>query len=249
MKILLKFFTLTPQLPYDYRRIILSFFKKSLSSVAEGKYFEEYYSIPERRDFVFAVRLPKSTFANDTITLSKNEISVVFSTGNSKAGFVFMSAFIAQKNKSMPMPMGNSLTLRAVTQISEKNVSSGSAMINFRSPLCLREHKKNTGYDYYYSVNHKEFGEKSKEIICSQLKLAGFDEQIVSNFSIEPINAKKTVVTHYDCKVECSLGDFVIKADKSVINYLLKYGVGSRVSSGFGLAELVAEGEVGEINA
>lgn len=53
---------------------------------------------------------------------------------------------------------------------------------------------------------------------------------------------QKTVVKHYNCSIECTLGEFAINADKSVINYLLQFGIGSRKSAGFGLAELVAEG-------
>lgn len=35
---------------------------------------------------------------------------------------------------------------------------------------------------------------------------------------------------------------FIIEADSTIINYLLKNGIGSRKSAGFGLAELIAEG-------
>ena len=55
--------------------------------------------------------------------------------------------------------------------------------------------------------------------------------------------SKKTVVTHYGSKIECSLGNFVIQAkDKAVINHFLKYGIGSRKSAGFGFAELISDG-------
>ena len=65
---------------------------------------------------------------------------------------------------------------------------------------------------------------------------------LISNFEIKPLNAKKTVVDHYKNYIECSLGSFSINADKSVINYLLKSGIGSRKSAGFGFAELLSEG-------
>lgn len=58
MKILLRFILKNNKLPLDYRRIILSFFKRSLSAVANGKYYEKYYFTPERRNFTFAVNLP-----------------------------------------------------------------------------------------------------------------------------------------------------------------------------------------------
>ena len=41
MKILLRFYLQNNKLPIDYRRIMLSFFKRSLSDIAEGKYYEK----------------------------------------------------------------------------------------------------------------------------------------------------------------------------------------------------------------
>lgn len=79
-------------------------------------------------------------------------------------------------------------------------------------------------------------------VIKEQLVESGFDEKLISNFEIKPLNAKKTVVYHYKNYIECSLGSFSINADKSVINYLLKSGIGSRKSAGFGFAELLSEG-------
>lgn len=46
MKILLRFYLQNNKLPIDYRRIMLSFFKRSLSDIAEGKYYEKYYFTP-----------------------------------------------------------------------------------------------------------------------------------------------------------------------------------------------------------
>ena len=64
MKILLQFKLKNNKLPIDYRRVILSFFKKALSEIADGKYYEKYYFKPERRNFSFAVNLPKVNIKN-----------------------------------------------------------------------------------------------------------------------------------------------------------------------------------------
>ena len=96
MNILLQFVTKNNKLPIDYRRVMLSFFKRALSEIAEGKYYEKFYFIPERRNFTFAVNLPRPKFAKSEITLEKNEFRLTFSTADKTAGFVFMSAFIKQ---------------------------------------------------------------------------------------------------------------------------------------------------------
>lgn len=241
MKILLNFLLQQPEIPLDYRGIILSFIKKALSSIADEKYYDKYYKKKERRPFTFAVNLPKAKFSQDKIILGENKIKLILSTGDDLAGFVFMSAFLAMKDKQFPLQNQNSMTLKAVSQLKEKTVAGSSAMVKMLSPLCLREHNSAENSDLYYSVKSDKFDIKAKEIITEQLLLEGFLKEFAENADLKPINCKKTVVKHYGCCIECSLGEFVITADKSVINYFLKYGIGSRKSAGFGFAELIAE--------
>lgn len=242
MKILLQFSTKNLMFAKDYRRVILSFFKKSLSEAADGKYFEEYYQKPERRNFTFAVNLPSPKFSKSAIELSKNEFRVTFSTADSKTGFIFMSSFIGQLNKQFNAPLENTFFLKSVNQITERTVNTNSALVKMQSPLCIREHSKDDNKDYYLSVADDEFSNKASILVKTQLIADGFDEKFVENFELVPLNAKKTVIFHYGNSIECSLGEFILNADKSVINYLLKSGIGSRKSAGFGFAELIAEG-------
>jgi len=153
-----------------------------------------------------------------------------------------MSAFIKQKDKPIPAPLGNEMKLVSVNLVPEKNVTSSSAVVKMLSPLCIRLHKAENNSDKYISVANPDFTEIAKQVIKEQLVESGFDEKLISNFEIKPLNAKKTVVYHYKNYIECSLGSFSINADKSVINYLLKSGIGSRKSAGFGFAELLSEG-------
>jgi CRISPR-associated endoribonuclease Cas6 len=241
MKILLNFVTKHSKIPIDYRRTILSFFKKALCSIADGKYFEKYYVKNERRPFTFAVRFPKPQFSQNEIILDKNNFKVIFSTGDELAGFVFMSAFLAMKDKSFNMPFENCMTLKSVSRQKDDEVSQELAVIKMLSPLCLREHNTSDNSDIYYSVAAENYSQKACEILCEQLVTHGFSRQLAQNLKILPINSKKTIVKHYGCCIECSLGEFSINADKSIINYFLKYGIGSRKSAGFGCAQLVAQ--------
>lgn len=241
MRILLKFSTSNKFMPKDYRRAFISFFKKTLSNVADGKYYQSYYLSNQRRPFTFAVKLPKPNFLKDKIIIDKEEIQLVFSTGDSKVGFVFMSAFIAQKGKKFNLQFDNAITLTSVLQVNEKTVCSNSALIKMDSPLCLRQHNGEGNKDRYISIADQHFGENAKKIITEQLIVEGFSNNLVNDVEIVPVNAKKTVIFHYGCSIECSLGDFIINADKSIINYFLKYGIGSRKSSGFGCISLIAE--------
>ena len=241
MKILLQFQLKNNKLPIDYRRVILSFFKKALSEIADGKYYEKYYFKPERRNFSFAVNLPNPKFSKSEITLGKNEFRITFSTSDKMTGFVFMSAFIKQKGNNFSAPLGNVFILTNISQIGDKTASSSTAIVKMLSPLCIREHSRDENKNSYYSVASESFEKKANKIIQEQLIESGFDDERVKVFSIKPLNSKKTVVFHYGNYIECSLGEFVLNGDKAIINYLLQSGIGSRKSAGFGLPILVAE--------
>lgn len=241
MKILLQFKLKNNKLPIDYRRVILSFFKKALSEIADGKYYEKYYFKPERRNFSFAVNLPNPKFSKSEITLEENWFRITFSTSDKMTGFVFMSAFIKQKGNNFSAPLGNVFILTNISQIGDKTASSSTALVKMLSPLCIREHSRDENKNSYYSVASESFEEKANKIIQEQLIESGFDDERVKGFSIKPLNSKKTVVFHYGNYIECSLGEFVLNGDKAIINYLLQSGIGSRKSAGFGLPILVAE--------
>lgn len=241
MKILLQFMLKNNKLPIDYRRVILSFFKKALSEIADGKYYEKYYFKPERRNFSFAVNLPNPKFSKSEITLEENRFRITFSTSDKMTGFVFMSAFIKQKGNNFSAPLGNVFILTNISQIGDKTASSSTALVKMLSPLCIREHNRGENKDSYYSVASESFEKKANKIIQEQLIESGFDDERVKGFSINPLNSKKTVVFHYGNYIECSLGEFVLNGDKAIINYLLQSGIGSRKSAGFGLPILVVE--------
>ena len=83
-------------IPLDYHRIFLSFMKKSISGINNGTYFERYFSSNSRRPYTFSIGLPYPVFEKEKISLSKNEWSMIFSTGDKLTGYIFYSSFLSQ---------------------------------------------------------------------------------------------------------------------------------------------------------
>ena len=54
-------------LPKDYRRIILSYIKKSLTEILDGRYYSQYFKDNIQKDFCFSLKLPKAKFTKDEI--------------------------------------------------------------------------------------------------------------------------------------------------------------------------------------
>ena len=238
MKLKLKFQLENSHIPYEYRKAIISFFKDSLSAINDGKYFYVYFSANRRKSWTFAVGLPKATFRKECITLDNNEMTLIFSTADELTGYIFYSAFIAKKNKIHPLS-GNSMKLVSIQKLADQSVKSDTALVRMLSPLCLRE--RNNQQDTYYSVASEDFSNVSKRVLARQLESENFNEKMSRAVEIIPINAKKTVVKHYGNYIEVSIGEFLIKGDKAIINYFLQSGIGSRKSAGFGCLQLISE--------
>ena len=238
MRLKLKFLLENNRMPYEYRKAVLSFLKKCLESINEGKYFDVYFSGNNRKVWTFAAGFPKSAFGKDYIGLGKNEMTIIFSTSDKLTGYIFYSAFIAQKNKIHPLK-GNSMKLVSIQKLADQSVKTDTALVKMLSPLCLREHDNR--HDTYYSVSGENFREVSRRIIAGQLECEGFAKELAETVEIIPINAGKTVVRHYGNYIEVSIGEFIIKGDKAVINYFLQSGIGSRKSAGFGCLQLISD--------
>ena len=238
MRLKLKFILQNSVIPLDYHRVFLSFMKKSVSDINHGIYFERYFSSNSRRPYTFSIGLPYPVFEKEKISLSKNELSMIFSTGDKPTGYIFYSAFLSQKNKPFPLK-NNCMQLVAIQKLKDFETDQNEIFVKTLSPLCIREHTENG--DIYYSCDSSDFSEKLNDTIKKQLLSDGFSEELLNDLDIVPIDLKKTVVYHYEQYCEVSIGTFCVKGDRAILNYLLKNGIGSRKSAGFGCIRLLAE--------
>lgn len=227
-------------MPMDWRRCILSYLKFCLSKANEGKYFDEYYGPAKEKPFCFSVVFDHPVFLNNTIEVKGKRMRLVISTADSRTGFILFSAVIAQKGSIFPLPMGNSMHMIRTVQLRDSQVHSNRILVKMLEPLCIRRHDKETNRDWYYSQKQEGFEEESKRVIRRQLLSAGFAEELCE-VNLTPVNARTIVVKFYETNIECSLGDFILEGDQTVLNYLLRAGTGSRRSSGFGVLQLLAE--------
>lgn len=230
----------TETLPIDYRRCILSFIKKCLTTANEGKYFDNYYGQSKEKPFCFSVVFGNPVFTKDDITVHDKKMRLIISTADIRTGFIMFSAVVAYKGKTFNLPCDNGMKLIQIRQLNEQVVTGNSVLIKMLEPLCIRSHNRDTNKDWYYSCKQKEsFEQEASNVIKNQLVQAGFSEEM-SNVKISPINAKTIVVKHYSINIECSIGEFMLQGHRKSLDYLLKSGIGSRKSSGFGVAKLLA---------
>ena len=220
--------------PKDYRRVFMSFIKKSLQSYDEILYAKYYKKQdPILKDYTFSVYFGKCKF-QDFIELENTNLSVFFSTPSYTTGAYFYNAFMNMKFKDFPVK-GNSLKLTKIIKIPEKKIYKNEIIIKTLSPILIREHTKETDNFYYFDED------KAIDILKENIKYQYkelFDYK-VSDFSIKPLDIKKTTVLNYNKKIKSNLGIFKITGDKKILEFLYKSGIGSKRSSGFGMVEII----------
>ena len=228
-------------LPIDYRRCILSYLKHCLTQANGGKYFDDYYVPGKEKPFCFSVVFSTPKFSKDMVQVMSKKMKLVISSADVKTAFILFSALAAQKGKTYSLPLGNSMRMVSIRQVKEQEVHSSRILVKMMEPLCIRNHNKETNKDWYYSCKDQEaFERESTRVIKTQLMLAGYSEE-QSNVKLVPIDPKMVIIKHYSINIECTIGTFIMEGNPEVLNYLLKNGIGSRKSSGFGVAQLMAE--------
>ena len=136
------------------------------------------------------------------------------------------------------------MTLTRIAQLKEDVIRGNKLLVKMSEPLCIRSHNPETNRDWYYSCKARDqFMSECQRVISYELQRAGFSESL-SQVSMTPINARSIVVKHYGINIECSIGDFELTGNSAALDYLLKAGIGSRRSSGFGVAKIIAQEEV-----
>lgn len=221
----------------QYRKSILSFFKKSLSEYDNEIYEKLYHAKdPIIKPYTFSVFFKDSEFKENRIIVNSKQMELNISIADYEIAVILYNAFNHQRNKIFHLEH-NSMTLKNIVLIQEKQINTEEISIKFMSPLIVRQRENEK--DYYFSVEGKKFLETLKINIKEQLKLTNYSMDIVDSIKLEKINGRKTVVKFYEKQMEGSIGTFKLFGNKELLNFLYRAGIGSRRSSGFGMFEII----------
>lgn len=232
------YFTLeNPKIPIQYRKNLISFFKYSLSEY-DNSYFKKFYNEKDNiiKPYTFSIFFKQPKIEKDEIIIENKKFELNISIEDYETALILYNSFNKQKFKSFSIK-NNSWTLEKMEILKEKQIKSENINIKFMSPLCARNRQNNK--DYYYSFEHSEFEETVKINLREQLKISKIPTELIDNFKIKPINAKKVIIKFYEKQIECSTGIFNIQGDKELLTYLYKAGMGSKHSAGFGMFQII----------
>ena len=246
MRFILNFELDTVIIPVEIRRSIISFFKKSLTEVHNSKYYPEFFTGTQIKDYSFSVIFPLDKYFGEEIYLKRPEMKVVVSCSEkNNIGFLLVNVFLSQRNKKFPLPKGTHMILKDVRIIEEKTIIGEESIFQttIGGGVVVREHKKEENKDIYYSVDNEKFEEILNWLMKERFKRLGYPEDIFKDFSCELLEGRKIVVKHFDLKFPVTTGRFKVKAPKILLEEIYRTGMGSRLSQGFGLLEYLG-GEI-----
>lgn len=225
------------EIPIQYRKTIISYFKYCLEKY-DTKYYLKYYNEkdPIIKQYTFSTYYKQQKIENDKIILKDKNLELNISTSDYETGIILYNSFNKQKHIKYSLN-NNSMTLENITMEKEKETTTDKITIKFQAPLCVRSRENNK--DYYYSFENEKFEEMLKINIKKQLKITDIPTEIVDTFTIKPINAKKVLIKFYEKCIECSTGIFELGGNKELLKYLYQTGMGSRHSAGFGMFQIL----------
>ena len=232
------------ELPKDNKSIWISYLKNAMTYCADGKFYDEYFSSGKAKDYAFSIILSKPNFINDKIVLQDNHVKMLFSADDRyKTGFVFYSAFIANKNKRFFLPNKNAMTLKGIRNLSEQKIMNKQVIFKTVTGggLVIREHNREKNIDTYYTCEDKDFGTQAERVVKQQVIAAGFSKMKAEHVKITPLKCKKIVVKHYGIYVNVTIGFFAVEADTDILQYFYQAGMGSKHSMGYGMMDIVEQ--------
>lgn len=227
--------------PADYRRAFLHLMKNALSTYMNGIYFQDFFpeGRPQRKEYAFAVGLPQgSACRGEYFDLGKNGIVATLTTGNPTYYILLYNAFRRLKGKQQLFMKGVSGRVASVRPASQPPVQNDKILVDFMSPLCVREHVDRK--DRYFSVEEPDFYEQVRRVVSYQLTEKDWiTDGMLEGFRIYPHQMGKTVARFYTEQLECSLGSAVLCGEPRLLQELYDNGIGSRCSAGFGVFRIL----------
>lgn len=235
MRLELNFTLNKKELPIDYRRIIVSFFKNTLENY-DKDLFKMIYDVGQEKKVTFAPFFNPESFGENIIELKNYNIKIIFSTEDELLGLHFFNAFLLNLEKEYKFGM-NAITLTRVIKLKEKEIGNEEVIFKILSPLLIRE-QINEKKSWYHLLDEKGIEILKKNLVFSLKNL--YPEKYVNELKIVPIEIKKTVTKFYGIQIQGTLGTVKISGKKEILNTIYKSGVlSSRKSMGFGLVEIL----------
>lgn len=234
MKFVVEFELDKKEIKADYRRIFISFFKKSISDYMDGNFYEELYdSGANKKALVWSVGFYRPKFEFGMIRPESNKVLLTLKIQDMQTALIYYFAILGMKNEKFMVSSDNFMVLKSIKMVKEQEIGEETADFKILSPICLREHKRDENKDWYYAYGDEEFEYFLRESLKDEL----LNHMEIDQLEFDFTQLKKVVVPAFKLKIPATIGVLQVKGNPVILNCILKAGLGSRRNAGFGLVE------------
>lgn len=235
-----------PELPIEYRRLILSYIKHCLSKVQEIDLMSQFYHGTAQKDFTWSIEMNQPQFEPNKVVLADNRIRLNFAASDQgMVGFVLFQVFLAQKHQKF-VSANYEIRLDDVKQDKEHIITANSCMFrtSIGSPICVRIHQKESNKNTYLTFQDSNFSDYIVSVLKEIAEMKGFSKEERDTITFQWLTGKKVLIKHYNHIVDSSIGAYIISGPPPLLQMLYQTGILSRKSEGFGMVDLIAQQDV-----
>lgn len=225
-----------------YQSTFYSFLKQVLSEEDHEKYLELFGEKDAKiKQFCFYIRLSHPSFQGDLIQLEEPLVEIHIRSYDEIELYQFYNAFLSafKKKKLFPMNLNKARIMKVKLKPLQK-IEENTLYIKFLSPMVVKEHFKESNRTIYYTYQDSDFMNKLKKVIQNTYEALGYSFSM-DDFELMPVNPKKTVVSIYGVQIPVSIGSYILKGNKDLLNFLYLKGMGNLSGSGFGAFMIIGK--------
>ena len=242
MELIISFKLDHPYVGKEYQSTFYSFLKQVLKEEDNEKYLELFGKKDAKiKKFCFYVRMMNPVFQDDLIQLENSVVEMHIRDFDEIELYQFYNAVLNpfKKHKVFPTNLNQSRIVRVKLRTLDE-IQENTLYVKFLSPLIVKEHFEENNRSIYYTYQDEGFLEKLKVIIQNVSESLGYSFDVES-FELMSVNPKKTVVSIYGIQIPVSIGSYILKGDKDLLNFLYLKGIGNLSGSGFGAFKIIGK--------
>lgn len=229
----------------DYRRYFISLLKRIFQASGLD---ESIYSKKEYKPYTFSVWLGKE-FEIEKEIKNCNILSLLFSSGDPEVVTHFYNGALALKKRGDIIFNKNNLTIADILLLPYRRINTTSVLFKTIGISVLNDPSADKkDFKKWYIIPNDDL-ERFNECLLQRTnsryqfitQKAGVQQirlVLLPEFSI-----KETIVEHYGGYVRGFRGIFKLEGSPEILQFVYDYGLGIRTGQGFGLLEMIKQGD------
>lgn len=229
-------------IPLNIRTHFISFIKKTFENSDQFLY-QSLFENKKTKPYVF------SPYFGEEFEKGKigKKISIIFSSGDFSIISYFWNGllYLKEKKEDFIRINGEKFLLENICLLPNKKITSNQVLFKTIGISILTDpEKKVSDFKNWYIIPEKENIERFNEVLRKRVGqrfkyLKGIERKTNLEFLLTENQIVETLIPHYGGYIRGFRGEFILKGDIEILQFLYDFGFGVRTGQGFGLLDIV----------